>query len=194
METNLVLEKTVLNKKSAPYSDCIENVYEANVNEWTSYTIEVDGIYIQKRCIRNCALKLNTEDNKKLCASLNDKSFDCLNNLTNLTNYYLHCSSFCPIECSYSYFTYSTMQSEFPGFNYAIQLMNDSKFMKRFTYHPTSKITYDQLKSSILKVNIFFRTVIVHTYTEQAELVFDALLGNLGGQLVCDSYDSKTVF
>jgi hypothetical protein len=184
-ETNFVLEKTVFNKKSQPYSDCVENRYNSKDTEWVSFTIQRDGIYVQKRCIRNCADKLNAESNVKSCAALNDSSLECLTGMSNLTNYFVYCSNFCPIECSYSYFTYSTMQSNFPSANYAKLLLNDPKLIKRFTYYPASNVTYDRLTNSILKVNIFFRTISVHTFTEQAEMVFDTLLANLGGQLVC---------
>jgi hypothetical protein len=120
----------------------------------------------------------------KSCAAKNDSSIECLNDVPNQADFYPRCAAFCPIECSYSYYSYSAMQSDFPSLNYASLLMNNSEFMKRFTYYPASNMSYDRLKSSILKVNIFFKTQILHTYTEQADVTFDALLGNLGGQIV----------
>jgi hypothetical protein len=183
-ETNFVLKKIVFNKKSQPYSNCVVDRYNSTDKVWVNYTIAQDRIYTQKRCIRNCALQLNSDSNTKSCLAMNDSTVGCLNDQTNLTNFYLECSSSCPIECSYSYITYSTTQSDFPSFNYASVLMNDSKLMKRFTYYPATNVTFDRFKSNILKVNIFFKSQIIHAYTEQADVSFDALLGNLGGQMV----------
>jgi hypothetical protein len=183
-ETNFVLERTVFNKKSAPYSNCVADRYNSTDTAWVIYAIEQDKMYVQKRCIRFCALKLNSDNNKISCAAKNDSSIECLNDVTNQADFYPNCSSFCPIECSYTYLTYSTMYSDFPSLNYASKLMNDSKFMERFTYYPASNMSYDRFKSNILKVNIFFKNQIIHTYTEHAEVGFEELLGNLGGQLV----------
>lgn len=183
--TNLMVTKTEYKKLSAPYSDCVADklsIYRtesANKSFFIRYTIQSDGSYSQRRCIFRCGELLNQENNIVTCRTKNDTSLECLNNITDLNEFYDYCSSQCPMECEYNVYSTLPAQAEYPSHNYALWLMQQDWFRQKFAQN----VTLDRVKSSILKLNVYFSSMNVDMYTEKPEMDFYTFLGNLGGQM-----------
>jgi hypothetical protein len=86
-----------------------------------------------------------------------------------------------PVECQYSTFNILPVYSAFPSDNYADFLLQNETFRRKFT--ASSNLTRDRVRTSILKLNVYFSTVNIHKFSEQPEMDAYAMFGSLGGQL-----------
>ncbi|RNA35576.1 acid-sensing ion channel 1 isoform X2 [Brachionus plicatilis] len=186
-ETNLILNKVNMKKLPKPYSNCIKDL--TNINEIDSiyYRNTFDSIrkvYRQHRCIVKCSLNRTIEENIKRCSSVNlttqlEKKI-CILNLTKQFSYFEFCSNECPVECDSSYYSIVNSLSSFPSKLYSSYLLSDESFRSKFPYE---NISMEQVKESVLSVNVYFGTNFNQNIEEVSALDFLSLLGNLGGQL-----------
>ena len=90
------------------------------------------------------------------------------------------CSSMCPLECESSKLDISTSSSTFPTRSF-YELYKENKYFKEL--FQSESITYDDLRESILEVNIYYETF---KYTKTGEspvsTIID-LVSNIGGTL-----------
>ncbi|RNA13947.1 acid-sensing ion channel 4 [Brachionus plicatilis] len=185
-ETNFILNKVVINKMTSPFSNCVVNVSNRNEFDsvWYRNAFDYSGSYRQKWCVLNCSVTKTIEANVLNCQALGlTLSFEranCVYNLENLTNYYGLCSHECPIECDYSYFNIFKSVSSFPSYSYANYLLSKKSFRSKFPY---DNITLEQVRDSVVSLNIYFDSSSFEKIEELPESDFGSLLGNLGGQL-----------
>ncbi len=182
VENNFQLEKTVWKRLGAPYSRCIRKMSEAEDTKWIKYQSDLDGSYNQKRCLITCSERKALDENKEICAKVNNTRFDCLYSLKNQTQFYESCAPSCPMACDFSSFeAVKISYSEYPSYSHSELLKKDPRFVERFTYYPNETLTHDRIKENVLKVNIYFASMDVNYYEETPEIDFNSLLGSLGG-------------
>jgi hypothetical protein len=98
--------------------------------------------------------------------------------------FYEECAKQCFIECEYSVFSVASAYSEYPGRNYADYLKKSSKFVEKFTYEPNEELSFDTIRDSVLKLNVYFSWVNVYAYEEEPEMDVNEFLSNIGIKIV----------
>lgn len=185
-ETNIALSKTVIQKLSKPYSNCVKNATDRTLFDSVYFrnTIDSGGSYSQNWCIRNCSIENILQENRINCDKLNISLYSerqiCLNNFENITKNYDFCSRQCPVECESSFFNLVKSKANFPSYRYNLKLLSDESFRSKFPYQD---ISAEQVKDSILSFNVYFSRNTIEIIQEKPEMNFGTLLGNLGGQL-----------
>lgn len=92
------------------------------------------------------------------------------------------CEPRCPLECESQTFKLTISSSDFPTRAYANQLVNHSSLLDRF-YANASLVTYEQLKSNLLALEIYYADM-KYTYIEEIEKTsFLDLVAGVGGTL-----------
>ncbi len=93
------------------------------------------------------------------------------------------CSDECPLECEHQTFDYQISSLSYPSQAYYKYLMQQPDIVNRFGLN-ASQITYEKMKNSILRLNIYYETL---SYTKIEEAIkvqlFDMISG-IGGTLV----------
>jgi hypothetical protein len=116
---------------------------------------------------------LNTENQTEL-----KEDFSCMHQahstFTSNSNYLDKCD--CPIECERTYFQYTSSIAEFPTLKYSKYLMNASMFVN-------SNLTYQELKESVARVEIFYDELKQTIISESIKTELSDLIANLGGTL-----------
>ena len=179
METNIVVKNLKINKLPFPYSGCIKDLYSESSFSSNSYknTVKTYGLYTQKWCILNCGLDLTLKENARKCSSNNQR---CLNDLSNLANFYASCLKECPIECETNYFNVHEHFAKYPSFSYAEHLLSRDDVKTKFPY---SSPTMSQLSDSVLSVNVYYDSPLYQKITETPETNSLTLISNIGGNL-----------
>ena len=181
-ESNFLVRKTVVQRQSAPYSDCIVDLTDPYAYDSALYTQTVKkyGLYLQKWCIQNCATDSLNADNAILCANYTNATsptyIECYANQVNLSNYYKDCLQYCPAACDTYSFGFSHGSSQYPSLAYAEYLMNQTWFTSKYPYENPS---YDQIRNSILAINIYFPVLEYTLITEIPAVTIATLLGKL---------------
>ncbi len=122
----------------------------------------------QRRCLIECTNKLNNQQNEINCGS--NKSDLCLRNTKNVATFYSECSKTCPAECELSVYELTTDHASYPSLTYASNvLMNNEKFMKKFTFVTGSNVSFERVKQSTAALNVHFGTNFVQTFSEVPE-------------------------
>jgi hypothetical protein len=95
----------------------------------------------------------------------------------------------CPLECEQQTFSYQTSSLDFPSHGYYNFLLQQPDVVAKFN-QSAANITYDLVKSSILRLNIYYESL-SYTQIEETEKfeLFD-LIGGIGGTLVILIYPS----
>lgn len=183
LDTNVALKLVEYKKLSQPYSDCIENIFKTKQDEkraWVGKTIDVDGSYSQKWCLKYCAADLALKENAKTCALVNDSSWICLEDESKITEFYQPCFAECPLECNHKWFTSSVYSAEYPSYKAAEIFLKTPNYVDRFSN--SKNLTVEKLKSSILSLNVYFDSFLAEVYSEMPQTDFNTLMCNLGGQ------------
>ena len=179
MQTNLVVKKLEVKKLPYPYSNCIQDLYSESSFTSNAFkqAIRLRGVYTQKWCLLDCALDLNAKNNAKKCSQTN---FECLRDLSNLSDFYPDCINECPIECESSYFSVHPNFAKYPSYLYGEHLLSRDEIKAKFPY---SNPTLAQLSDSVLSLNIYHESAIYQKITETPQTTSNTLISNLGGNL-----------
>jgi hypothetical protein len=106
---------------------------------------------------------------KDLCPFTNIKIFSASSSAIN------DCD--CPLECETTSYTYSTSCSDYPSnYTFSNNLIGSSTILKHIQ-------TYDELKRSVLKVNIFYDELKTTTITQDAKTSLSDFISSIGGTL-----------
>lgn len=194
MESNLKVERLFRQHLGQPYNDCLEDLTSTDEFDSELYRtiIKSNITYTQLYCFFHCAQKyinenckcdsnffqkLNLEDN--LC--LDNEKLKCA--LDAVTSFYNNdveksCSQYCPLECNSQKFQISTSYAQFPIDQYARELMNNSLIKSRYL---NKSITIENIKNSVLALNIYYDDLSYVIISEQPALIFTDLLSTIGG-------------
>jgi hypothetical protein len=93
------------------------------------------------------------------------------------TEYLERCS--CPRECISTSYALTTSFSEFPTKYYYKVLTKNEIIKKRFP----NNITHDNLRKSIVSINIFFNEIKETVINHDPSMTFSDLISNIGGTL-----------
>jgi acid-sensing ion channel 5 len=196
--------KTVFTKKlPSPYSSCLK--YNTDPSSYSSdlYKAIFENLkhttYRQKYCYRLCYQQNVIKDcscadsslptpfskynDKEILACLNFTELECLaKTKTRFQNSPIssQCSTDCPLECSTVSYSTEVSVSAYPTYFYSKWLQMQTNLVERFK---NNKTTFEEIKSSVVKVNIFYNDMSYTTVTETESLSWDTLLGNIGGML-----------
>ena len=195
--TNLKVERQFNIKLEKPYNECKSNLL--NPNDYDSFIYKYmassssSNRYNQNDCYDLCQAKYIIDNCNKLMnlsytwllKSTNDTKFlECLNNKQeeffdkDVTEY---CSPFCPLECNTIKYDISFKSMQYPSKNYALELANNSKI--RSFFPKGYNITQDDLKQSILFLNIYYDDLSYTVITESPKILIVNLVSNIGGIL-----------
>ena len=194
MHTNIGIKRKFLRRLPSPYSDCIDELSEADaakndilkemLNQIQSNKIKqyqndyCMAICLQKFIVNKCkCLKLSL-------ASLNVNFYDEKGNLT--TGCYLKTDVECMVSADKEYHNsdaikecYSQCPNECNKLLYELQV-SQSRFPNQWF---TDAFLIDKEESSPLAVNIFYETLEYQLITETPQFTFDYLVANIGGYL-----------
>ena len=84
----------------------------------------------------------------------------------------------CPIECERTYFKWTSSIAEFPTLKYYHYLKNSTLIQTKYP-----NITYQELKKSVARVEIFYDELKETIITESIKTETFDLIANLGGTL-----------
>jgi hypothetical protein len=96
----------------------------------------------------------------------------------------------CPLECEQQTFSYQTYSLAFPSHGYYSYLLQQPDVVAKFN-QSASNITYDLMKNSILRLNIYYESLSYTQIEETEKTQLLDLIGGIGGTLVI-SKDFKT--
>ena len=190
-ETNIAVEKTFVTQIPVPYSGCISDVSADNSVLYKNL-IEANIKYNQQDCFTQCFQK-KVED---LCESYNPFFLPISrNNSCNYVQYIClietmksflngeysdECFNLCPIECEKSIYSYYISQSSSFSRSYAEGYMKNELIKSKFG---NKTITYEEVKNSIVKVNIYFDGLRYTEIEETPSVTLFNLISNIGGTL-----------
>ena len=179
METSFAVKNLKVKKLPYPHSGCIQDLYSENSFTSSAFkkNVKTYGVYTQKWCLLDCALALNTKNNAIKCLPTN---FECLEDISNLSDFYSDCINECPIECESSYFSLHPNFAKYPSYSYAEHLLLRDDIKAKFPY---SDPTMAQLSDSVLSLNIYYESAIYQRITETPQTTSITLISNLGGNL-----------
>jgi hypothetical protein len=109
-----------------------------------------------------------------------EQDFECIINssiLFSKNSFYLNeCD--CPYECEKTYYTYTSSISLFPTLQYSNYIFQSDLIKRKYP-----NITYQQLKKSVARVQIFFDEMKETVVEESVKTELSDLISNLGGTL-----------
>lgn len=190
--TFIKIKKTVDNKLSEPYNNCIKDINTYSKFDTSLYTqiLNSNMRYTQKNCLDYAFVKTvncSTTYDKILsgCGLNNLNIRDNLNNfLTAYFNFYadgvyLEYLDKCPLECDTISFQTTVSHSFYPSNNNYYGLLNDDNLMSKF---PNGKATsIDELRKSVYELSIFFEDLKVTQISQQSKLDIWDLISSIGG-------------
>lgn len=80
----------------------------------------------------------------------------------------------------------NTDYAVFPSANYADYLKSVASFRGRFTYNKSfvkPELTTERIRKNVAALNVYFSSMNLHVYSEKAQMDFNSLLSNVGGQI-----------
>ena len=197
-ETNIIVKKTFLNQYPKPYSNCDFDSFTSSFDSVLYRSLVRNNVaYNQQDCYIQCYQKKVEE--KCMCSfpsffpvSLNNKL--CIDNASQLCAIelrdpfftgeiqgYEECSRLCPLECKQMQFSFSMSSSGYmtpknAEFNYFNNSIVKSKYKG-------SLVTYDDVKSSVVVLNIFYDDLSHTEVTESVKITVNQMFSNIGGAL-----------
>lgn len=191
-ETNLIIDRTFVSQKPYPYSDC-EVEYDTEFDSILYKKIkESNLVYSKQECYVLCTQKKIEEkcgcyvtffspiSNKIPCSNLT-QALCSLEVRAQLLNGDLseECDKLCPIECkkiiySHSFSFTNALSEKYVRKNYFEKPIITSKYANR-------NVTFDDIKSGLIKLNIYYDDLQYTEITESESVTFFNLLANVGG-------------
>lgn len=186
-ETNIAVTRTIVNRLSNPYSDC--------VNKFSSYVystlVELFGRYRYSDCLKYCFQKRLIEKCEcqdpscpilnstiRICSKVSDLfvcSYPIYNSFYNedLTQ----TCPYCKYECEKMMYEYSSSHNAYPTQKYA-------NFLLKLNQIKANNITtYEKLKRNVLALNIFYDDLQYKVIKEMPIIDLLTLISNIGGIL-----------
>lgn len=198
--THISLSKYSISHLPSPYSSCTANLdrIESSNNIYFRKILQLNKSYEEPICRFNCFQKYLGDkcqcqdpnsipfyDNMKYC--LNVKDFNCqVQTFTNFSNLGLFEDCECPIRCSSDYYTYTVSYSQYPTKYYAKFLSKDSNLRSKYNFSTT--FDYDEYRSKIAAVNIFFDELKESVIEHNPKLSEVELISNIGGTLGMEEF------
>ena len=93
------------------------------------------------------------------------------------------CSDDCPLECEQQIFSYQTGSLAYPTHPYYNYLMQQPDVVSKFGLN-ASEITYDKMRNSILRLNIYYETLSFTKIEETIKVQLFDLISDIGGLMV----------
>lgn len=201
-DTSLAIDRSIVLKKSKPYSHCVKNLdpLASEPNKFIKQTADQFLVYSQASCLQLCeqdVLKRTHNCSSKYLPHSSLESLmvnDCgsiIESPRNLVYYdqetYMHknetdiCLESCRIECDFVSFGVTSSSSQFPSLSYKEALLANAR--EAIT---KNKLTSEELETSILGLNVFYRTDMVNMIAESPAVEPYILVANFGGMLKLD--------
>jgi hypothetical protein len=192
--TYISLDKTTITQIPYPFSDCKEDLTKKSSYNSDLYNkmIATNKTYLQTNCKFMCYQKYLGEQcdcqlyvykyflNMQPCLTLNQTNCQSEKRTYFLkNNFFSKCD--CPLECEKTLYDYRFSFSEYPTKYYANLLIKHPSIMSRFPNQ--SQIKYQDLKSRMASVNIYYDELKETFITQEKKLMFHDLVSNLGGTL-----------
>ena len=194
-QTNLHLEKLRIKKVYKPYGECTRNLNEENAfnSEILKKTLDNYKYYQQKDCLNICLQeyiiqKLNcfstliryNSSNIQPCIKTNDIVTVFLLIKDFFVKIPSECIEGCPLECDSEKYTFMVSSLDYPTKVYAELIGKETVIMSRYG-NRTPK--YEELKESILKLNINYQELEYTLIEESQKTTWIDLISNIGGTL-----------
>jgi hypothetical protein len=198
--TKISIDKISLVKEQQPYSECTANlnkvdsykseIYKRSFNSARSYSYtDCKTVCLQKifgeQCQCQIAGNLIYSSNYRYCfnnLTIEAITIDvlCLDaafaTFSKSSEYIQKCD--CPIECEKSFFVTTNSIAEYPTLAYSQYIKNSSVIQSKY-----SNITYEQIKKSVSRVEIFYNELKETKISEKIKTEISDLIANLGGTL-----------
>ena len=205
--TRIMINKFRIKKQPKPYSQCTENLKNAdsygsiyykkamNINERNYHYQDCIYICFQKYLGDLCGCQ-SSYFNEVFYSEMRLCSISLSNMTNNVDDYKCYQKAWskfsdgssrqmincdCPLGCEETGYTYSVSSAEFPTKNYAQYLLNHNIIKKRFLNVNKSLIVFDDLKQSIARVQIFYNELIETLIEESPKMSAADLVSNIGG-------------
>lgn len=203
-ETNIAIDRTLILKKSQPYSDCIEeNKKPSDSNEYIDLTFSLFGYYSQPTCVQLCyqrwMIKRHGCQDRylPLATNLTDVCpliVTALNNtiFTNKTLFYqdpnndVTCNKMCREQCESMIYDTSVSNSLFPTKTYSEILVRNENISSNYDKYGIDldePDAYWVVRNSVLAVNVFYQADFYTRIKEKAAIEYDVYISNIGGAL-----------
>lgn len=92
------------------------------------------------------------------------------------------CSAECPLECNQLSYRITSSRSDYPSKVYYDFLVKDPSIARRFGLN-AYLITYDNMKRSVLGLNIYYQTLNYILIEQDKKMTLFDLISNIGGLL-----------
>lgn len=205
-QTNIAIGRVFVNRLPDPFSDCIDNLdLNHNKNLALQY-IEImsnlsNSKYNQKYCLKLClqqyviskcncydlSLPFSNHLNSSINGCYESHDTDC-SHIKEIeffnSNEIGDCYKKCPIECETMSFSTKITTADYPSLWYYNILRRNDKFFINNTNYPTlARLPYEQLKLSILMINVYYEDGLYTRISEAPELTIELLISFVGGNL-----------
>ena len=193
-EYNIMLERTFLEQKPKPYSNCefVQDKANALKSPFIKTMQELNLTYSRADCLNLCYQhftfqKCNCIDytidarlESKFCFT--DEELSCSNDFyyyeySEYSFVETNCDPHCPIECKKSQISPIISFSQYPTQKY-FEILSQNKDLQQKVFR-NSSLSY--VKESMLKLNIFYPTLSYTLITEEAKMLIVDLLSSIGG-------------
>ena len=198
-DTSISVDRSVVLKKPPPYSTCVENLdpLASSPNKFIRQTANQFPVYSQASCLQLCeqdALKYKHKCHNKHLPNSNLESVkvgECGSITESPDNQVFYdqdtymsknetdfCLESCRIECDFVSFGLSVSSSQTPSLSYKEALLVNARNVVT-----RNNLSSKELETSIVGVNIFYRTNMVSMIVESASVELGILVANFGGIL-----------
>ena len=193
-ESNLVVERSFINKMSLPYGNCVQDTMSNSSFDSVFYKLMIAefGIYMQKYCIIFCANEMLFQKNVSVCLQVNNMTADelksCLEVMTNYEPFYSSCLDYCPLECSMVRLQVAPNFADYPSQAYAEAMKKNLKnftrrfFNDSFTSETSVNLSYAKIKDSVLSLNVYYDSLVYTQIDEVPSTTMGEVLSQIGGQ------------
>ena len=196
-ETTILIDKKRIQKIRQPYGQCTPDLTALDSFPTDLYrlTFEIYSQYRQKDCFNTCfqqflvanlscySLTFPYLKNTSIPACL--QGMDLFNSLYFFSMFFIsdvatQCMD-CPLECASESYTLTTASLGYPTPVYAQMLASQPQIQSRFNNSPP---TYQQLRQSIVSLNINYNQLGYTKITEYQKFTILNLMTNIGGTMV----------
>jgi hypothetical protein len=193
-EYNLMLDRTFLEQKPKPYSNCeyskekTDSFDSGYIKTLKSLNLTYSRINCKNLCYQDLLFKkckcidftIDARLESKFCIS--PEEISCANDFffneySTLGFTQANCDPFCPIECEKSKISSVLSFSKYPTESYFELLSQNENVRQKVFKNSSSKY----VKESILKLNIYYESLSYTLITEEAKMTIVDLLSNIGG-------------
>lgn len=200
-ETNIAIDRTYLSRIPSPYSDCIVNTDEsAAPNDLARNTFKL-GTYSQQSCLQLCYQYFLVDRYKCYDSTqpfysdaspepVSCKQMSSESNATLVIDRELfyslkedkQCLNKCPMECEFVSYDMTVSSSQFPTITYSEVLVYNENISANYD-SVKSKSVFDVVQSSVLSVNVFYKSDLFTNIKEKPAMALEEFISNFGGTL-----------